>query len=368
MSAGLTNRVYNVHFHTQTTGEAQMYQQIDILFDKFRFALGCIAALASLVIISALVTAIGSHSVLDQRTHSSTEVVDTAMSNSPNTVTDGLYRLADSAKQLTVAIGSVLYGACRSITTTVSRTGQATVRVGMVMVHGVGSGMGMAVHAVGTSTMFVARASSNGIMFVVRMPGKVVGSIRNGHVVGSVIRPADDDHVPVISDETSAAALARFSAAQEEEIAKLQAAQVLANQKLGGLVVAGDPNHGGYPAKWDAPVRQDSQVDSWGMYSRECVSYAAWKVYQTYGTMPYWGGMGNANQWVRDARNSGVAIGSTPQVHSVAISLRGYYGHAMWVEKTSGDMIYVSQYNYDLHGHYSEMWINGSSLTYIYFK
>jgi hypothetical protein len=31
-------------------------------------------------------------------------------------------------------------------------------------------------------------------------------------------------------------------------------------------------------------------------------------------------------------------------------------------------MIYDSQYNYDLHGHYSEMWVNGSDLTYIYFK
>jgi hypothetical protein len=38
------------------------------------------------------------------------------------------------------------------------------------------------------------------------------------------------------------------------------------------------------------------------------------------------------------------------------------------VEKVEGNMIYVSQYNYDLHGHYSEMWINGGNLTYIYFK
>jgi surface antigen len=48
--------------------------------------------------------------------------------------------------------------------------------------------------------------------------------------------------------------------------------------------------------------------------------------------------------------------------------MQGYYGHAMWVEKVSGSMIYVSQYNYDLRGHYSEMWVNGSAFTYIYFK
>jgi surface antigen len=173
--------------------------------------------------------------------------------------------------------------------------------------------------------------------------------------------------VPVIDAETSAAVYARLNEQQKQQITALLAAQVVANQGLGGAILAGDPNHGGYPAKWDN-LAQDSQIDSWGMYTRECVSYAAWKVYQTYGYMPYWGGVGNANQWVRNARRAGIPTGRTPQVHSVAISMLGYYGHAMWVEKVSGNMIYVSQYNYDLHGHYSEMWVNASSFTYIYFK
>ena len=109
-------------------------------------------------------------------------------------------------------------------------------------------------------------------------------------------------------------------------------------------------------------------IDSWGMFNRECVSYTAWKVYQTYGSMPFWGGVGNANQWPRDAVNAGIPIGTAPKVHSVAISKAGYYGHAMWVEQVSGNMIYVSQYNYDFQGHYSEMWVNSSYFTYIYFK
>jgi surface antigen len=83
--------------------------------------------------------------------------------------------------------------------------------------------------------------------------------------------------------------------------------------------------------------------------------------------MPYWGGVGNANQWPGDARAAGIATGSTPKVHSVAISMGGAFGHAMWVEAVSGNMIYVSQYNYDLAGHYSEMWVNGGSFTYLYF-
>lgn len=151
------------------------------------------------------------------------------------------------------------------------------------------------------------------------------------------------------------------------KIASLRAQQLAANRALGGQVVAGDPGHGGYPARWDSPTPQDSLIDSWGMFNRECVSYTAWKVYQTYGYMPYWGGSGNANQWPGDARAAGIPTGSTPRVGSVAISTSGSFGHAMWVEAVSGSMIYVSQYNYDLAGHYSEMWVNGSSFTYLYF-
>ncbi|MGZ6005204.1 MAG: coiled-coil domain-containing protein [Candidatus Saccharimonadales bacterium] len=158
-------------------------------------------------------------------------------------------------------------------------------------------------------------------------------------------------------------------AKNDNKIADLRAQQLAANLALGGQVTAGNPNHGHYPSQWDAPVAQDSVYDSWGMFNRECVSYTAWKVYEAYGHMPAWGwsGVGNANQWPGDAQSSHIPTGSTPRVHSVAIAMGGAYGHAMWVEAVSGNMIYVSQYNYDLAGHYSEMWVNGSNFTYIYF-
>lgn len=153
------------------------------------------------------------------------------------------------------------------------------------------------------------------------------------------------------------------------QISALRAQQLAANRRLSGgaSVIAGDPNHGGYPSNWnDAP--QDSLIDTWGMFNRECVSYTAWKVYETYGYMPYWGGHGNANQWPASAQADGIPTGSTPKANSVAISMGGFYGHSMWVEAVDGNMIRVSQYNYDLAGHYSEMTIDGSGLTYIYFQ
>lgn len=154
--------------------------------------------------------------------------------------------------------------------------------------------------------------------------------------------------------------------AKNREISSLRAEQAAANAQLGGNVVPGDPNRGGYPNAWyNAP--QDSLVDNWGMYNRECVSYTAWKVHQNTGHMSYWGGRGNANQWPAAAQSEGIATGSTPRVHSVAISMSGAYGHAMWVEAVNGNTIYVSQMNYDLAGHYSEMSLSASGLIFIYF-
>lgn len=156
--------------------------------------------------------------------------------------------------------------------------------------------------------------------------------------------------------------------ANSAAIADLRAQQAAANRRLGGTAEAGDPGRGGYPNYLYAAA-QDSLVDPWGMYNRECVSYAAWKVYQTYGHMPYWGGHGNANQWPASAQADGIPTGGAPKAGAVAISMAGYYGHAMWVEAVySNGYIRVSQMNYDLAGHYSEMTINGAGLTYIYFN
>jgi len=158
--------------------------------------------------------------------------------------------------------------------------------------------------------------------------------------------------------------------ANSSQISQLRAAQAAANRTIGGGVIAGDPGHGGYPAKW-ANAAQDTLVDNWGMYNRECVSYTAWRVYQTYGFMPYWGGVGNANQWPGDARAAGIPTSSTPKADTVAIWNVGGYGHAMWVEAVNSDgSLWVSQYNYDYTGHYSEMSVSAAqarTFTYIYF-
>jgi surface antigen len=123
---------------------------------------------------------------------------------------------------------------------------------------------------------------------------------------------------------------------------------------------------GGYPAALCNPP-QDTVIDNWGMYNRECVSYTAFRVAASGRHMPYWGGHGNANQWPDSARAAGIPMDGNPRVGDVAISMIGSYGHAMYVEAVIGNQIHVSQYNYGAPGTYSEMTISSSGLYFIHF-
>ena len=177
------------------------------------------------------------------------------------------------------------------------------------------------------------------------------------------------------SDEAAYRQKKSDAASQKAELEEQQQAILadLAKRYSASNVSAGSSAKGGYPYSGYCPQRKDAFADQWGMYICECVSYAAWKVYSTYGYMPYWGGRGNANQWLANARGT-YTISSEPKVGSVGISNAGAWGHAVWVEAVSGDRVYISQYNYRnaatnyMAGEYSEQWINKGAYTYIYFK
>lgn len=172
--------------------------------------------------------------------------------------------------------------------------------------------------------------------------------------------------------------LSARSAKQKASLERQQQAEIAARLRAnggGGSAVAGDPGRGGYPNNLANSDYYNPVVDPWGMYSRQCVSYTAWKVYQKRGHMPYWGGHGNANQWPGNARAAGIRTGSTPRAKSVGVISAGAYGHTVWVESVNGDgTINISQYNeYNAGGagwgHYSERYNVSPSTydTYIYF-
>lgn len=152
------------------------------------------------------------------------------------------------------------------------------------------------------------------------------------------------------------------------QIASLKAQQQAILLARFGGASGGAACGGGYPAKW-CNAGQDTLVDNWGMYNRECVSYTAFRVAASGRYMPYWGGHGNANQWPDSARAAGIPVDGNPQVGDVAISMAGPYGHAMYVEAVGGGKIRVSQYNYGSpSGTYSEMTIAAAGLYFIHFR
>ena len=168
------------------------------------------------------------------------------------------------------------------------------------------------------------------------------------------------------------------AAANNARVDQLRAAQAEANLRAAraamargggaqGSIPAGAPGGGGYPGQWaNAPL--NAYVDPWGLYSRQCVSYAAWKVASTGRFVPHFQGMGNANQWPSTVARHGIQSGSTPKAGSVAMQPIGYYGHVMYVESVNGDgSITVSDYNLAWDGLYRKYTRSASGLTYIYF-
>ena len=170
------------------------------------------------------------------------------------------------------------------------------------------------------------------------------------------------------NDQNNYAALAQK---RNAEVAKLREEQAAVNLRAlgrsGASIPGGIPGGGGYPGAWaNAPL--DAYIDPWGLYTRECVSYVAWKIHSTGRYVPHFGGAGNANQWPSTAARHGISNGSTPKVGSAAVLMEGEYGHVMYVESVNGDgTITVSDYNLKWDGLYRYYTRSASGLTYVYF-
>lgn len=150
----------------------------------------------------------------------------------------------------------------------------------------------------------------------------------------------------------------QMSQEHNARITELQAEQARLNAQLigGGGVQVGPACGGGYSGGWpwcNAPM--NAYVDNWGMFSRQCVSYTAYKVAASGRHMPYWGGIGNANQWPGNARDADIPVDGNPRSGDVAVWSGGEFGHTMYVEHVYGNGdIFISEYNFDWTGRHSE--------------
>ena len=128
-----------------------------------------------------------------------------------------------------------------------------------------------------------------------------------------------------------------------------------------GSIARGDD----YPAHYK---NGSQEIDKWRMYSRQCTSFAAFRLSNVNGfEIP--AAYGNANEWGYRARREGYRVDNTPTIGSIAWSTAGTYGHVAWVSNVMGDQIEIEEYNYGIRESYNKRVVKANTMTgFIHFK
>ena len=139
----------------------------------------------------------------------------------------------------------------------------------------------------------------------------------------------------------------------------------------GGTVHANQANNGSLARGDDYPTyykNGSQEIDKWRMYSRQCTSFAAFRLSNINGfEIP--AAYGNANEWGYRAKREGYRVDQRPAIGSIAWDTSGQYGHVAWVSNVFGDMIEIEEYNYGVRERYNRRTVKASSMTgFIHFK
>ncbi len=110
------------------------------------------------------------------------------------------------------------------------------------------------------------------------------------------------------------------------------------------------------------------EIDKWRMYSRQCTSFAAFRLSNVNGfEIP--AAYGNANEWGYRARREGYRVDNRPAIGSIAWSTAGTYGHVAWVSNVIGDEIEIEEYNYGIRESYNKRVVKANTMTgFIHFN
>jgi surface antigen len=114
---------------------------------------------------------------------------------------------------------------------------------------------------------------------------------------------------------------------------------------------------------------QDSLVDPWQFYNRECTSWVAWRLNSENQVAfnDYWRGQhwGNASNWKKAALALKVPVDNKPTRGAVAWwsagSAGSSRGHVAWVQTVGDGAITIEEYNYLQAGKYDTRTISSSS-------
>ena len=123
-----------------------------------------------------------------------------------------------------------------------------------------------------------------------------------------------------------------------------------------------------YPSNLKSAA-QDSRVDPWNFYNRECTSFVAWRLNHDVGIAfhnwyqgHHWG---DAAIWKRAALDSGVPVDNVAKRGAIAWWAKGSpgssSGHVAWVIGVTSSSITIEEYNYVTRGRYSQRTISTTS-------
>jgi surface antigen len=137
----------------------------------------------------------------------------------------------------------------------------------------------------------------------------------------------------------------------------------------------------------DYPYRGDQiqRADRWGFTTRQCVSFAAWRLAQHGHTISNAGNAwGSAYHWDNTAKARGIRITTAPKVGAIAqwnagessrwypasggtgTITAGSYGHVAYVRAVYSDgSVLVEQYNISGNRSYSQMHLRAPRYLYI---
>lgn len=148
---------------------------------------------------------------------------------------------------------------------------------------------------------------------------------------------------------------------------------------LGQLfAVAMAPQSRATPGTNDYPYANSAadQVDRWNFYTRECTSFAAWRINNDLGVpfSNYYKGVhwGNANNWDDAARAAGIPVDTTPNAGDIAVFNGGVdgassFGHVAYVLSVGSGQVQVEDYNWSPYA-YKIHTVNTAGLYFIHFK
>lgn len=170
-----------------------MFEQTDNLAHRVRLFLSGLAVIASLLLLTLLITAAASIS---------TEQISQAQADTSSSKGTRPAYTGDDANAVAAGFGSMMFELGRT-TSSIGQVTNATVDVAAATVARTGQTIG---HGLYSGATLVTRSIVSSAIFVLRIPGNIFGLVSSAGPVSAVIRPADSSQIPVI-DVTSTGSL-----------------------------------------------------------------------------------------------------------------------------------------------------------------